>query len=63
MKLSKSPKPTELSLACSFDDEAGILRIELRSAPPLNFGTSLAYKLTPDEALDLSRALREFADR
>jgi hypothetical protein len=62
MKLAKSPKPTDLLLSCSFDETEGVLRIEVRAAPPTNFGTALTYKLTQDEALDLARALRAYGE-
>ncbi len=62
MKLAKSPKHTDLLLSCSFDETDGVLRIEVRAAPPTNFGTALTYKLTQDEALDLARALRAYGE-
>jgi hypothetical protein len=63
MRISKSPKQTELLRTLTFDEEEGALKIEAKTSAPMSFGQALTYKLTPEEAVELARALRAYATR
>jgi hypothetical protein len=62
VEISKPPVPATVTLRATFDDVTGVLAIGY-TAPPLTLGSTLAYKLSADEARSLARALETYANR
>jgi hypothetical protein len=61
MELTQQPHPTEVTLKVSFDETTGVIKVGYSTT--INLASSLGYRLTPDEAKSLARALDAFAQR
>jgi len=59
MQIAKPPVRTEIVLRLTLED--GVIAITTAHAAPVNLRTSLAYKLTRDEARQLAASLTSWA--
>jgi len=59
MELTQAPRPTEITLKVTFDEETGVLFVGYTTAT--NLASKLGYRLKPEEATQLARALDAFA--
>lgn len=62
MQVAKPPIKTDLVLSLALDEAAGVIAISTSHAPPVNLRTTLAYKLTVDEARELAGSLMRWVD-
>jgi hypothetical protein len=62
MQTAQPSVKTELLLSLSLDDANGVLAISVGHAPPVNMSTTLAYKLTAEEARRLAASLTTWAN-
>jgi hypothetical protein len=63
MKLEKPPIEATIAQTVSFDEDAGVLAIGWTASPGVNLGSTLACRVTAEEARALARALNSYADR
>ena len=61
MEFSQPPISADIGFAMSFNEKTGILSVGFNGRPTVPLGTTLSYRLTPDEARDLAKALVAYA--